>query len=147
MSGFAAYTTEGIVLRRGGPSVTGSTLALRGFMEVAADSRSRRSYPQLPICGVGGLPRNRPTLHSLSETGALRRRRSLGVASSLQKVVEVAVLHALQERADLSPAKDQRGPLRIPGVPYRDLMTWQHSRLDAVTLGTAAPTLPPTGRS
>jgi hypothetical protein len=71
--------------------------------------------------------------------------RRLSVASWLQEVVEVAVFHALEERADLGLAEDQRGPLRIPGVPYRHFMAWQPGRLDTVALGAAAPALPPAG--
>ena len=62
----------------------------------------------------------------------------LGVASQLQKIVEVAVFHALEECADFVLAEDEHRPFRIPGVPYRHLMAWQPGRLDTVALGAAA---------
>jgi hypothetical protein len=50
---------------------------------------------------------------------------NLDVAWQLQQGVNVAVLHALQERADLVLAEDQRRALRIPGIPYRHRIAWQ----------------------
>jgi hypothetical protein len=99
------------------PSVTGSTLALRGVVDDAEDSRSRRSCQQCRFAELARISLNRQTrMHGPLDLEfrslvrgekrevrsglpcALRRRRAaLAVASRLQKVVEVAVFHALEE--------------------------------------------------
>jgi hypothetical protein len=61
------------------------------------------------------FPGDGPCVHRRCRSGA-------GVAVLLQQAVEVAVLHARNEHADLGLAEDQRGTLRMPGVANRDLI-------------------------
>jgi len=68
--------------------------------------RSCRSCQPLPNRGGGGTCWESPDLAFARVDRCAGQVSQLGVASYLQKVVEVAVFHALEERADLGLAED-----------------------------------------
>src|ERR1700730_12507245 len=67
-------------------------------------------------------------------------------SSACTQVIELAILHAGQERLDLGARVDQGRPGRVPRVTDGDPAISQLSDLDAAPAGVAGTTLAPTRR-
>src|SRR6516164_9874727 len=87
----------------------------------------------------------RPAFLPLGQASAGPRETVFSADGLAQQVVELAHLDAFDQRGDLREGVDQRGAIRVPRVPDRELAAAQLGQLHAGTLRVAGTALTPAG--